>query len=280
MIARLEAGMCKSLVFRAFFLGALFLLVTAGVASSQMSPFPPQNIIAWGGPAQPPDVGNTDNRQQQASPAPVPTNASAEAGDQSSSDTPAESSSATQATNPGGNVDNNTTSTASDNNVVRQIGTPFPLQLQPEGLKIGPFYIPSISDSFWYVANSQPGQPTQTFAGNSITATIVASKMLDNGTLAFQAKEQFSFLNNVKPYFNQSVAVNFTKQLSERWTFNANANLTYFQNSILANPQYLLSYQNAGNLQQSLFVQQSSYNLYESNNIGLSYALNGRTQIT
>jgi hypothetical protein len=238
-------------------------------------------MIAWGGPIQP-DLGNTDNPPQSTVPAPVPvpTTDSAEANAESSSDTPADNPGGAQAANPPGNVDSNTTSTVSDNNTVRQLGTPFPLQLQAQGLKIGPFYIPSISDSFWYAANSEPGQPTQSFAGNSITANIVATKMLNNGVLAFQAREQFSFLNSVQPYLNQSAAFDFTKQLSERWSLTASANLTYFQNSILANPQYLLSYQNAGQLQQTLFVQQRNYTMYESNNIGLSYSLTGRTQIT
>ncbi len=277
--------MCKSLVWRGFLVGGLFLLFTAGVASSQMSPFPAQNTIAWGGPIQP-DVGNTDNRSQSPAPAQplAPAPAQVDANAESSSDTSAETPSGAQSASPAVSVDNSPPSTASDNNTVRQLGAPFPLQLQAEGLKIGPFYIPSISDSFWFASNSSPGQPTQTFAGNSITFNILASKMLNNGVLAFQAKEQFSLLNSASPYFNQSAALGLTKQLSERWSLTATANLTYFQNSILANPQYLFSYENAGanagNLQQSLFVQQRSYSFYESNNVALSYSLNGRTQIT
>ena len=47
--------------------------------------------------------------------------------------------------------------TTSDDNGIRQLGTPFPLQLQPQGLKIGPFYLTSISDSAFYAVESSPG---------------------------------------------------------------------------------------------------------------------------
>src|SRR5208283_4621942 len=231
--------MCKSLVWRGFFVGTLFLLFTAGIASSQMSPFLPQNTIAWGGPIQPLDVGSTDNRTQPPVPSSIQAGTLAENSPDGAGDTP----SGAQTASPAGNVDNSTASTTSDN-TVRQLGTPFPLQLQPEGLKIGPFYLPSISDAFYYAVNTSPGQPTQTFVGNSITANLVYSKALSNGVLAIQAREQMSLANSVRPIFNQSISVTYNDQLSERWSLNANAQFTYFQSSILANPQYLLSYNN------------------------------------
>src|SRR5271157_3457655 len=268
--------MCKSLVWRGFFLGTLLLLLTAGVASSQMSPFVVQNTIAWGGPIQPPDVGSADKGPQ----TPVSTPVQLDANAQSSSDAPADTPpGADQTASPAGNVDNSTASTTSDNNTVRQLGTPFPLQLQPEGLKIGPFYVPSISDSFFYAVNSSPGQPTQTFVGNSVTANIVYSKQLSNGIFAFQAREQFS-LSQGQSYLNQSVVANFNKQLTERWSLAASSQFTYFQNSILANPQYILGYQNAQSVQQTLFVQQRGYNIYDSNSFSLSYSMGSRTQVT
>jgi len=267
--------MGKSLVWRGFFVGTLFLLFTAGVASSQMSPYPVQNTIAWGGPIQPPDVGS-DKSPQTAVPTPVQLDANA----QSSSDAPADSPGADQTASPAGNVGNSTASTASDNNTVRQLGTPFPLQLQPEGLKIGPFYLPSISDSFYYAVNTSPVQPTTSFVGNSVTANLVYSKALSDGILAIQAREQMSLANSVRAIFNQSISATYNDQLSERWSLNANANFTYFQSSILANPQYLLSYNNAGVTQQTVFVPQVGSVMYETNSITLNYALNGRTHLT
>src|SRR5271157_2177888 len=269
--------MCKSLVWRGFFLGTLLLLLTAGVASSQMSPFVVQNTIAWGGPIQPPDVGSADKGPQ----TPVSTPVQLDANAQSSSDAPADTPpGADQTASPAGNVDNSTASTTSDNNTVRQLGTPFPLQLQPEGLKIGPFYVPSISDSFYYAVNSSPGQPTQTFVGNSVSANLIYTKALSNGVFAVQAREQMSLANSVRAIFNQSISATYNDQLSERWSLNANANFTYFQSSILANPQYLLSYNNAGVTQQTVFVPQVGSVMYETNSITLNYALNGRTHLT
>src|SRR5208283_5022236 len=111
--------------------------------------------IAWGGPIQP-DVGGGDNRLQ-----PV-TSANVYAG------SPAES--ATDGDAPAGSAASSTVADSASNNgsanpdnTVRQLGTPFPLQLQPQGLKIGPFYVPSVSDSFFYAVNSSEWQPTQTF---------------------------------------------------------------------------------------------------------------------
>ena len=268
--------MCKSLVWRGLFVGTLLLLFTAGVASGQMSPFPVQNTIAWGGPIPPPDVGSADKGPQ----TPVPTPVQPDPNAQSSADAPADTPDADQTASPAGNVDNSTASTTSDNNTVRQLGTPFPLQLQPQGLKIGPFYVPSISDAFYYAVNDSPGQPTQTFVGNSVTANLIYSKALSNGVLVVQAREQMSLANSVRPVFNQSISATYNDQLSERWSLNANANFTYFQSSILANPQYLLAYNNAGSLQQTVFVPQAGSVAYETNNITFNYALNGRTHLT
>jgi hypothetical protein len=153
------------------------------------------------------------------------------------------------------------------------------LQIQPSGLKIGPAYLTSISDSFFYVVNTAPGEPRSTFVGNSIFANLVYSRQICNGNLSIDGKEQFS-LSQTTPYFNQSLSAYYTDQLSERWSLNASAQFTYFQNSILANPQYLLSYQNGGPVVQTLFAVQSANTVYESNSISFSYELSGRTHLT
>ena len=272
--------MSKILVLRAW-MAAVFLLLTAGVALSQMAPLPFQNTIAWGGPIQP-DVGNSGNHAQPVPPTSISTETitgSSADGSESSSDNPAKDPDNTASPSTVDNSGSNTGS-ANPDNTVRQLGTPFPLQLQPEGLKIGPFYLTNISDSFFYAVNNVPGEPTQTYGGNSITANLVATKSLSNGVLAIQAREQMSIANSLQPFFNQSVGATFNDQLSERWSLNASAQFIYFQNSILANPQYLLSYQNGGIVQQTLFVQQRGSTMEESNSISLSYQLNGRTHVT
>jgi len=256
---------------------ALVLLFTGGVAASQMAPLPFQNSIAWGGPIQP-EVGGADNRSQPVISPGVGVETPADISADTPGDTPADSPAGRAADSPTNSPANNTVS-ANPDNTVRQLGTPFPLQLQPEGLKIGPFYLTNISDSFFYAVNNSQGQPTQTFAGNSATANLVYSRPLSRGILAIQAREQFS-LSQSQPYFNQSVVANFNEQLTDRWSLNASASFTYFQSSILANPQYLLGYTQSGLVQQTLFVQQRGYTMYESNNISLSYSLGERTQIT
>jgi hypothetical protein len=264
--------MCESLVRRAWLVG-LVLLFTAVAASGQV-PMPPfQNTIAWGGPIQP-DVGRGDQSQS-----PVPSNASGQTQDGNSAASSDQTPGDGTADNSANGAANGTVS-ANPDNTVKQLGTPFPLQLQPEGLKIGPFYIPSITDSFSYAVNSAPGQPTQSFVGNSIAFNLVYSKTLSRGVFAVQAHEQFSLANSWNPYINQSVGVTFNEQLSERWSLNAAAYFTYFQNSLLANPQYILAYNNGGIVQQTLFLQQQGTNIYESNNISLSYQMGTRTVVS
>src|SRR5271165_1983042 len=226
--------MCKSLVRRAWMV-VLVLLSTAGMAASQVAALPFQNnAIAWGGPVQPPDVGSGDNRTQPVTSSGAnggaPAETSADTPGQTSGDTPTGSAASDTTNSPVNNA-----VSANPDNTIRQLGTPFPLQLQPEGLKIGPFYVPSVSDSFFYAVNTSPGQPTQTYYGNSIQANLVYSRPLSKSTLSIQAREQFS-LTQLRPYFNQAIVLNFTDQLTERWSFSAAANFIFFQSSLLANP--------------------------------------------
>jgi|SRR5271165_3298305 len=269
--------MCKSLVRRVGMV-ALVLLFTVGVAASQTAPLPFQNNIAWGGPVQPPDVGSGDNRTQPVTSSGVNGGAPAETSADNPGQTPGDTPAGSTAGDTTSSLANNAAS-ANPDNTIRQLGTPFPLQLQPEGLKIGPFHVPSISDSFFYAVNTSPGQPTQTFYGNSVMANLFYSKQLSNGVFAVQAREQLSITQG-RPYFNQAVLVNFNDQLTARWSLTAGASFVYFQNSFLSNPQYLLSSQNSGIVQQTLFVQQQSYNIYETNNISLNYSMGERWKIS
>src|SRR5208337_5547004 len=256
--------MCKSLVRRVWMV-ALVLLSTAGVAASQMSPLPFQNTIAWGGPIQPPDVGSADAGPQTGTSPGIIGETPAE----TSGDTPAGSTAGDNTNGPASNA-----ASANPDNTVRQLGTPFPLQLQPQGLKIGPFYVPSISDSFFYAVNTAPGQPTSTLTGNSLMANLVYSKQFTQSTLTFQGREQFS-VSQGQPYFNQTMTLNFADRLTERWSLSAAANFTYFQNTLLANPQYLLYNPTNGTVQQTGFAYTSGYTIYETNNLSLSYQMSG-----
>ena len=82
------------------------------------------------------------------------------------------------------------------------------------------------------------------------------------------------------PYFNQSAGVVYTNQLTDSWTLNASATFTYFQNTILANPQYLLVPSNNGLVLQNLFTLQRASSIYESNAISFNYEIDGRTHVT
>lgn len=154
-----------------------------------------------------------------------------------------------------------------------------PFQTQPQGLKIGPIFLTDISDSFFYAMNSEPGSPTSTFYGNSLSGTFIYNKQFSQSALTVNAREQFS-TSELTPYFNQSVGAAYTDTLSARWSLSATAQFTYFQNSILANPQYLLVPSNNGLVLQNLFALQRASTMYESNSIDFSYAIDGRTHVT
>jgi len=296
--------MRRSLVWRVLWMGTLALLFSAGVASGQVARPALLSGTAWSGPFQP-DVGGSDNNRPQQSgtsndmssgiPADNGTSDNAIADNGTADNGTADNATADNATannatanNPtahnsaGDNAANSSANSAyatpSEDNGIRQLGTPFPLQLQPQGLKIGPFYLTSISDVAFYAVETSPGQASQTFAGNSTTANLGFSKQLSRGVLAFQANEQFS-ISQLQPYFNQTAGLTFSEQLSARWRFNASAQFSYFQNSLLANPQTILSYTNAGVVQQTPYAQLAGNSIYESNNISLTYQAGGRTQI-
>jgi hypothetical protein len=299
---------CKILVRRLYWL-VLVLLLSAGSAWCQF-----QNPIAWGWSPPPASTGGTDNSPQSAAPSNASDTSvqqmgdqssqpSQTASDQSSGDVQSQGQSQTSqdssdqsSSNPQsqssvnlsgqGAADGTGVNPATGDTVINGPANPnatarfpFPVQSEPQGIKIGPVYLTNISDSFFYAINTAPGQPSTTFSGNSISAELVCNKQIGSGTLAIQGREQFS-LSQLTPYFNQSVSVSYSNQLSERWTLNASAQFTYFQNSILANPQYLLSYQNSGLVVQTLFALQRGSTLYESNALDFSYQLSGRTHLT
>src|SRR5208283_280127 len=123
--------MRENIVWRAVWMGTLVLLCSAGVASSQVAPPSLQSGTFWSGPFQP-DIGGSDNHPQSGTSPSTSPDTSAETSAESSTQLPAET--------PADSVANDPNATISDS-VIKQLGTPFPLQLQPQGLKIGPMYL-------------------------------------------------------------------------------------------------------------------------------------------
>ncbi len=147
------------------------------------------------------------------------------------------------------------------------------------GVKLGPFVLANVGDNFFYVVDSAPGEPKQTLAGDSLFATIGANKQIGNGSLNFLAKEQFS-VSGTTPLFNQVAVLGYSDQLTPRWSLSAGISYIFFQNYILANPQYLFQPSSNGFVQQSVLAQQLGNTSYIANNFSLSYTLSGTTQIS
>jgi hypothetical protein len=284
----------------------LVLLLTAGMSFGQMRLPQLQNPIAWGW-SPPPDSGTgqtntsqngTANGSSQTLGIPSGQNAagsSSQNTDASGAQATGDSSSQSQASDGTAETlsPQTTFNTPSSADLQSELGAPVstsasgsilqtlrsPFQIQPQGLKLGPAYLTSISDSFFYVVNTVPGEPTQTYTGDSLSATIIYNKQLSNGTLNIQGREQLS-MSELTPYFNQSVTAGYVDQLSERWSVGVSAQFTYFQNSILANPEYLLVPGNNGPVLQTLFVLQRRSSMFESNSVDFTYSLSGRTHVT
>ncbi len=299
--------MCKSVVTRISMV-VLVLLFTAGMAFGQLRLPQLQNPIAWGW-NPPTDSGTPQTNTAQNGATTGTDQTLGNPAGQNSADSSKPNTGAADAQGSGdSSTQNGTTSSANANadssssnppssaDLQTELGTPVipstsspgtsilqqlwsPFQVQPQGIKIGPAYLTSISDSFFYAANSVPGGPTQSFYGDSLSATIVCNRQMGNGSLAILGREQLS-MSELTPYFNQSVSAGYMDQLTERWSVALTAQFTYFQNSILANPEYLFVPQNNGLALQTLFVLQRSSTMYESNSIDFTYDLSGRTHLT
>lgn len=285
----------------------VFVLIAVALSAGQAHSPQLQNPISWGWNPPPdydtslPDVGQNGTNagpsdlagMQNSSPSPDQgqVNPAIQTSSEVSSDNGANSSnnaspqdassSSNLPNNPSLQVDPNspagTSSSNSSSSFWNSLRSPF--QVESQGLKIGPIYLTNLSDSFFYAVNTAPGNPTQTYYGNSLTANLIYNKQFSNGTLSVQGREQLS-TSELTPYFNQSLSAGYTDQLTDRWSLAAASQFTYFQNSILANPQYLLVPTSGGPTLQTLFVLQRGSSAYESNSFGLSYELSGRTHIT
>ena len=286
----------------------LLVVCAAGVASSQARPPLMPNAISWGWEsAVSPDLSQAGGGQNSDKPATTPVGSgpqeagassgqSAETPDGQTPDNSSSDDSAKPASNPPADSSSNPPNVInlpssadlqtdaslpaparSSSSLLQNLRSPF--QVEPQGVKIGPAYLTNISDGFFFAANTAPGRPTQTYMGNSLSANIGYNRQIGDGALSVQSRQQFS-LSESTPYYNGSVTAGYSDQLTERWSVNAAAQLTYFQNTILGNPQYLLAEQNGTLVTQTLFNLRRGSSFYEANSINFDYTLSGTTHLT
>lgn len=162
---------------------------------------------------------------------------------------------------------------------IRQVGTPFPLRMDPGGYKIGPLHALNVSTSGFYDIATPPTGNSQQLWGTSVATNLVYMHNVTNGVLAIQANPVLSITNG-STYLNSDASIDFSKQLTARWSMSAAAQWTYFQNSyLLQTPQYLLAYAGGGIVLQTLYAQHSGSTMYESNSFSMNYQVSGRTQL-
>ena len=240
--------MRKSLVWRAFGVGTLIILLGA--------------FAAWG-----------QEQDRPPSDAPADTPAAAESYSSSSSD--AVASPSTDDTSNAINADLYNASNPYTG--LPALGTPAPAQPSSSSVHLGPFYLSGLSDSFYYsTINSQNGNHT-TYWGNNIFAGVTLSeKVGEKGQLTFHALPQV-LMSSGQTWFNVTSGLSFTDQLTDRWTLSASSTLAYFQNSILTNPQYALVNTSAGYVLQTFYQQTTQPAFYEYANFSLSYQIGEKT---
>ena len=286
----------------------LFVVCAAGAASSQARPPLMPNAISWGldsalnpdlyqagggqnsdKPAStavgsgPREAGASSGQSAEAPDGQTPGDASSDDSTKTAANPPTDSSSnPPNVINLPSSADLQTdaslpTPAASTGSLLQNLRSSF--QVEPQGVKIGPAYLTNISDEFFFAANTAPGSPTQTYMGDSLSANIGYNRQVGEGVLSVQSRQQFS-LSESTPYYNTSVTAGYSDQLTERWSVNAAAQLTYFQNTILANPQYVLAEQNGSLVAQTLFNLRRGSSFYEANSINFDYTLSGTTHLT
>jgi len=163
---------------------------------------------------------------------------------------------------------------------IKQVGTPFPLHMDPGGYRIGPVHLLSVSTSgFYNTASPQVGN-SESIWGTSIAGDLAYTRKLDRGLLAIQGNPVVT-VGSGSAYFNTEGSIDFVRLLSPRWTMTANAAVVFYQNEfLLQTPQYLLAYAAGGLVLQRLYVQQKGSTIFESNSFSLAYQLSGRTQLS
>jgi len=163
---------------------------------------------------------------------------------------------------------------------IKQLGTAFPLHMDPGGYRIGPVHLVDVSSSgFYNTATPQQG-PSQSYWGTSVASDFAYTRKTDRGVLAIQGNPVVT-MGSGSAYFNTDGSLDYVRMLSPRWTMNASAAVTFYQNEfLLQTPQYLLAYAAGGLVLQHLYVQQKGSTIFESNSLSFNYQLSGRTQLS
>ena len=163
---------------------------------------------------------------------------------------------------------------------IKKVGTPFPLKMDPGGYRIGPVHLVDVSTAGFYSVAAPPGQSTQTLLGTNISGDFVYTRPVTNGLLSLQMNPAVS-VSKGSAYVNTLGGIDFTKQLTARWSMTASAQWTFYQNEyLLQTPQYLLAYADGGLVLQNVYAQRNGTTTYESNSFAMNYQLSGRTQLS
>lgn len=166
------------------------------------------------------------------------------------------------------------------NTPIKKVGTPFPLTMDPGGYRIGPFHLTNVSTSGFYTVATPPGQSSQTLLGTSVAGQFAYVHPVRNGLLAIQANPEVS-VSNGSAYVNSMGGIDFSKQLTARWSMTISAQWTFYQNEyLLQTPQYLLAYAAGGIVLQHVYAQRNGSTTYESNAFAMNYQISGRTQLS
>ena len=247
--------MRKSIVWRAFWMGAIIVLFTSMMAMGQETEQPSSDV-----PAE----------------------------SSSSSDAPPPDTVASPGTEDTSNtISGDLYNASSPYTGLPPLGVPAPAQGLTSGAHLGPFYLTGISDSFYYsTVSPQSGSQNNNssgygnFWGNNITAGVALTHQVgENGTLQFHAMPQV-LMSNQRTWFNEISGLSFTDQLTDRWTLNINTQLAYFENSILTNPQYALVNTSAGYVLQTIYQQTTHPAFYQYSTISASYSLGEKTTLS
>ena len=156
-----------------------------------------------------------------------------------------------------------------------------PISIQPNGVRIGPLQVLNLSTSGFFQAASGVDGRSQDLWGSTVSSNLGMIKVSGKSQLTISASPQFLVVGT-QPFVNAGGSINFTYNLTPRWTLLASAAFSYSQmNSLLLqNPQYFLIYVNGGYAVQTLYAQTLGSAFYATSNFSANYILSGRTQIS
>src|SRR5215469_1413125 len=170
--------------------------------------------------------------------------------------------------------------TSNSTSWVRRLGTAFPIGMDPGGYRIGAVHVLDITSSGFYETAQPQGQGSQDYWGTTIASSLLYQHMLHNGSLIVQANPLLSSIAG-DVYTKQEVSLDYTRQLSARWSLSASSQFSYYQNAyLLQTPQYLLAYAAGGIVLQQIYAQRNGTTLYQTNGFSMNYRLSGTTQLT